>query len=195
MMDIIDRVQETIDGYECELSSKGLVISVHKRYFEKTVFYGSCYSLDRAIDDKYELKHGFRFRPNVYECVVLTISPKEKGRIKKELCRDYSYLIEKTARPYFGCKPKTKIYSEDKIIASIKTRIEKILKKAEYRSTEELCKDTVYDVFRYNRVKYGYKKRILNKDRYSLDPIILVAEILFYLLVLLAAIVLAFLLS
>ena len=184
MKELKEKAQALIDKYTPELSSKGLKILLSKRYFESEVmersgvhgFVGAIFnSIDRARDHKEEKKNGYNYVKNRYHYFVLTVCPIEKNMIGREECRDYTFLLKKVERAHIGLEPRLIISREEKVLSKIEKRILKILKKAEKRSAQKVCQNSIIDAFRYAMPKYEYKKKFLGKGRFSWEMIFLSA--------------------
>ena len=185
MKELKEKVQSLIDKYTPELSSKGLKILLSKRYFESNVSERSsgCYatsvildSIDRARDRKKEKENGYNYVTNRYHYFVLTVCPIKKNMIKREECREYAFLLKKVERAHIGLEPRLIVAREEKVLSKIEKRILKILKKAEKRSAQNVCQNTIIDAFRYAMLpKYEYKERFLGKERFSWEMIFLSA--------------------
>ena len=181
MKELKEKVQALIDKYTPELSSKGLKILLSKRYFELEVMersrlhVGAIFnSIDRAQDRKEEKKSGYNYVKNRYHYFVLTVCPTEENTIKREMCRDYTFLLKKVERAHIGLKPRLIVLREEKVLSKIEKRILKILKKAEKSSAQKVCQNTIIDAFRYAmNPKYEYKERFLGKGRFTWEMIFL----------------------
>ena len=185
MKELKEKAQALIDKYTPELSSKGLKILLSKRYFESnvsersSVYYATgmiLNSIDRARDRKKEKENGYNYVKNRYHYFVLTVCPIEKNMIKREECREYAFLLKKVERPHIGLEPRLIVAREEKVLSKIEKQILKILKKAEKRSAQKACQNTIIDAFRYAmHPKYEYKERFLGKGRFSWEMIFLSA--------------------
>ena len=185
MKELKEKVQVLINKYTPELSSKGLKILLSKRYFESNVserssgYYVTSVilnSIDRARDRKKEKENGYNYVKNRYHYFVLTVCPIKKNMIKREECRDYAFLLKKVERAHIGLEPRLIVAREEKVLSKIEKQILKILKKAEKRSAQKACQNTIIDAFRYAMLpKYEYKERFLGKGRFSWEMIFLFA--------------------
>ena len=185
MKELKEKAQALIDKYTPELSSKGLKMLLSKRYFESNVsersygYYATSMilnSIDRARDRKKEKENGYNYVKNRYHYFVLTVCPIEKNMIKREECRDYAFLLKKVERAHIGLEPRLIVAREEKVLSKIEKQILKILKKAEKRSAQKVCQNTIIDAFRYAMLpKYEYKERFLGKGRFSWEMIFLFA--------------------
>ena len=183
MKELKEKAQALIDKYTPKLSSEGLKILLSKRYFESEVSersgghgVGAIFnSLDRARDHKDEKKNGYNYVKNRYHYFVLTVCPIEKNMIGREECRDYTFLLKKVERAHIGLEPRLIVSREEKLLSKIEKRILKILKKAEKRSAQKVCQNSIIDAFRYAMPKYEYKKKFLGKGRFSWEMIFLSA--------------------
>ena len=183
MKELKEKAQALIDKHTPELSSKGLKILLSKRYFESAVMERSVVhgvgaifdSIVRARDHKEEKKNGYNYVKNRYHYFVLTVCPNEKNMIGREECRDYTFLLKKVERAHIGLEPRLIVSREEKLLSKIEKRILKILKKAEKRSAQKVCQNSIIDAFRYAMPKYEYKKKFLGKGRFSWEMIFLSA--------------------
>ena len=158
-------------------------ILLSKRYFESEVRersgvhgVGAIFnSIDRARDHKEEKKNGYNYVKNRYHYFVLTVCPIEKNMIGREECRDYTFLLKKVERAHIGLEPRLIVSRAEKVLSKIEKRILKILKKAEKRSAQKVCQNSIIDAFRYAMPKYEYKKKFLGKGRFSWEMIFLSA--------------------
>ena len=185
MKELKEKAQALIDKHTPELSSKGLKILLSKRYFESNVlerssgYYGTgmiLNSIDRARDRKKEKENGYNYVKNRYHYFVLTVCPIKKNMIKREECRDYAFLLKKVERAHIGLEPRLIVAREEKVLSQIEKQILKILKKAEKRSAQKVCQNTIIDAFRYAMLpKYEYKEKFLGKGRFSWEMIFLSA--------------------
>ena len=184
MKELKEKAQALIDKYTPELSSKGLQILLSKRYFESEVRersgghgVGAIFnSIDRARDHKKEKENGYNYVKNRYHYFVLTVCPIKKNMIKREECRDYAFLLKKLERAHIGLEPRLIVAREEKVLSKIEKQILKILKKAEKRSAQNACQNTIIDAFRYAmHAKYEYKERFLGKGRFSWEMIFISA--------------------
>ena len=185
MKELKEKAQALIDKHTPELSSKGLKILLSQRYFESEVRERSgshgvgatiFNSIDRARDHEEEKKNGYNYVKNRYHYFVLSVCPIEKNMIKREECRDYAFLLKKVERPHIGLEPRLIVAREEKVLSKIEKQILKILKKAEKRSAQKACQNTIIDAFRYAMLpKYEYKERFLGKGRFSWEMIFISA--------------------
>ncbi len=168
---LMSDVYTIINKYEEKLSLKGVKCSVQKRYFEFKVS-GTSGSrsnifaeIHRNIVKRREEKY-FKYQNNRYHCIVLCFSPIDENILKQTECREYSFCINKIEREEIGYSPKSKAVDEGKMLKQTERIIVKFLDKAERRSIVSLCRENWCDAFRYiSHREYGYKKRILGKDR------------------------------
>ena len=169
------KVQDLVSKYEEKLSSVGIKITVAKRYFEEFVHGWNNYSpnpgvrlisnVERYFYEKREQKY-YKNEKNKYHCIILSVLPVENNIVRKDYCRDYSFVLRKVERAHIGQKPERILYEEDKILSKIEKRIQKIIKKAENYGSQKACADNYFDVIRYcSSLKYGYKNKMLGKDR------------------------------
>ena len=180
MKELKEKVQALIDKYTPELSSKGLKILLSKRYFESAVGErigatgtGAIFnSIDRARDRNKEKR--YHYVKNRYHYFILTLSPIQKHRIKREELREYAVAVKKIERPHIGLEPRLTVSREDKVLSRIEKRIQKVIKKAEKSTPEKLCQNTIIDAFRYAmHPKYEYKERFFGKGRFTWEMIFL----------------------
>jgi len=175
MQEIKEKVYALTELYRDSLASKGIKISVSKRYFEldprnRNILHPNpgiriANLIQRRFDSKREARSGYNNRPNSYHCIILRFSPKEMIANKDEAGIDYAFVLQKTERAHKGIAPEKTVYNEKRTLKRIEKRILKILKEAEISTPDRLCKETVADAFRYVlSFKYSYKKKILNKD-------------------------------
>lgn len=167
---IIEKINHMIEQYNEKLAEKNITCIVQKKFF--TISVGRSYTngIDHMFDYENE-KTKFRFQPNRYYCVIIKITPLDKNLLKKEFCKEYSFVLNKVERTFIGETPKKYQYTEEKILHKIEKLMQKILKKAKTQSTIEICKDNWRDLFRYINFQYAYKKKILGKDPYFWDII------------------------
>ena len=166
MQEIMEVVDIIIDKYSEDLKANGIRITASKHYFEARVrqrfVIGENYkvykSIIREIDRKNEEKKGYNHVRNRYHSIVLSVHPIEKGIVRREYCKEYAFPLKKVERAYIGTKPKKTTYGEQKLLSKIEKRLLKILKKAERKKTQELCRDRIFDAFRYAmQRKYKFK--------------------------------------
>ena len=185
MKDIKEKTHALIGKYAPMLKERGIAISVRKRYFEsevnpkfRTTGTGSLLDIaDKAIAHRREKKKYF-FEKNKYHCIILSVMPDGNTSLKKERCKEYAVVLKKVERAYEGEKPRHFIYEEEKLLKKVENCILKILKKAEKKAPEKVCKDGFSDVLRYLiRPKYGYKKSVLGRSFFTWDMMIAIAII------------------
>lgn len=185
-MDIMDRINDLVQSYGDRLSAVGICCDVRKKYFEDSVsdsyHHNSLLrSIHRHIEEKKERKK-YKFVPNRYHVVILQFMPLEKGVLKKEFCREYSFLLKGTGRAHKGLEPEDWSENEERVLSKIKRCIEKILEKAEKSTPEMVCRDRWWDlVFRYmpsNRCIY--KKQFLGRDMAEIEIGFLIAALVVY---------------
>ena len=173
VQELKNKVVALVGKYEGMLSEKGIRISVSKRYFEAEVDQRSggrsidaiFNSIERARDHKTEKERGYNYERNKYHCIVLSLMPTGKSPLRRDDCRDYSFMLRKVERAHIGLEPRKVNYEEEKLLSKIEKRILKILKKAEKHSAEGVCKDTLSDALRYSlSAKYKYRDKALGKD-------------------------------
>ena len=182
MQDIKTKALELIDKYKERLESKGIKIVLSKRYTETEVEEradGYAYAgqaifniFDRAIDRKKEKKKGYNFEKNKYHSIVITVLPLDKTLVSTVECREYAFVIKKVERAHLGQEPEKKNYQEAKVLEKIEKRILQILKKADKKSPQQVCKNSFWDACRYaHSPKYGYKTKFCGKERFTWDMI------------------------
>lgn len=173
-----NKAQEILDRYEDRLLSAGIRIDLSKKYFESNVSDRQTYHpnnitmLINVISKDVERKREKKYKrvPNRYHSLVLTVLPDDKKLIRCDLCRDWAFLLSKIERAHTGEAPQRVEYEENKVLSKIEKRVEKILKTAEEKGTQNACRDTVLDALRYmHSRKYAYKKTVLGKDRFFWD--------------------------
>ena len=184
------KVQETIakanailEKYTTQLENNGITVTVSKRYFEESVgeqIRNSGESIilneiEKALDRKREKKKGYHHIRNRYHVIVLSVIPVKKDVVRLEYCRDYAFFIHKIERPHIGTDPKEFTYEEQKILSKIEKRINKLLRKSQKNTPQKVCKDTLFDAIRYTAPRYGYKRRILNRERADWELIFLIS--------------------
>lgn len=174
IQELKDKVQNIISKYEERLASAGVKITVSKRYFEADVKERNTYhpdagvrllnDIDRHFDKKRELK--YKNERNKYHCIIISVLPVDKSIVPKEYCKDYAFVIRKVERAYIGEKPQRITYKINKLLRKIEKRISKITGNAENHGVQKTCKDTFWDAIRYCfSSKYGYKSKVLGKER------------------------------
>ncbi len=163
------------EQYREQLTSRGLQLSVSKRYFTKEPLNRNVLHpnlgvrivnmIEKHFDNKREIKNGYNNHPNSYHCIILRFSPLEQFVKTDEVGIDYAFVVSKTERAHKGMPPEKTVCNKERTLKNIEKRILRILEKAEKSTPEKLCKETVADAFRYSLTnKYSYKKKILNKD-------------------------------
>ena len=161
MSDIKENILDLLSSYEDRLLDLGINIQVSKKYFETSVgeqYSGNHYHTDR-FDKKRERKyHNIR---NKYHYVVLSVLPADMQIVRREDCKEYSFLISKRERTHIGILPKETETDEFRLLSKIKKRILKIIKKAENSTPKTVCSNNLLDALRYTSAKYGYKKTLL----------------------------------
>lgn len=188
MKELNEKLQALIDKYDLDFSQKGLKIKLAKRYFETEVRErsgvtgaGAIFnSIDRARDHRTEKKNGYNYERNKYQVIVISAIPVHRNILRREECRDYAFVLRKVERAHIGQEPRRITYQEDKILSRIEKRILKILKKAENTYPKKLCKNNIFDAFRYAmHPKYEYKERFLGKERFLWEMIFLAVFCIF----------------
>ena len=183
MQEIIEKVNAVLEKYSEQLANNGIKVTVSKRYFEESVVerIGNTGNtaifneIDRALDRKREKKKGYHHIRNRYHVIVLSVVPVKKDIVRREYCRDYAFYIHKIERPHIGTEPKKFIYEEQKILSKIEKRINKLLRKSQKNTPQKVCKDNLFDAIRYTALRYGYKRRFLNRERADWELIFLIS--------------------
>ena len=170
MQEFREKVTALVEAYGQRLAVNGIMVAVSKKYFETDVAERSdtdvFTAVDRVLDRRREKKNGYHYTRNRYHSIVLSVLPTEKGAVRKEYCRDYAFLLKKVERAHLGLEPEKVIYAQNKVLKKIEALLLRILRKSEKTTADKLCKDTLLDAVRYTMTaKYGYKRRILGKDR------------------------------
>ena len=182
LQDIKTKIISLVDKYRGQLASKGIKIIISKRYVETEVEERSggyanagqaIFNIfDRVNDRKKEKENGYNFEKNKYHSIVITVIPLDKTLVSVSDCREYAFVLKKTERAHLGLEPQKKIYQEEKVLAKIEKRILRILKKADKKSVQKVCKNTFWDACRYaHSSKYAYKTEFCGKDRFTWDMI------------------------
>lgn len=192
MQEFKNKILSIVDDYNTQFAEFGIKIDLSKKYFETPVMSRrisyietGAGLIDQHFDDIKERK--YKNEKNKYHCMVLTVLPISKKIVHHEYCKNYSFIIRKVERAHIGKKPQHIIYEENKLLVKIEKKLKKILKKAHNKSVAKVCKDTIFDAFRYcNTHKYAYKKRILGKNRAFWEilftAICLIISIMFFIL-------------
>ena len=172
-----------IDKYQEQLAAKGIKIVLSKRYVETEVREGgdslgagqAIFNIfERAYNRKREKEKGYHFERNKYHSIVLTVVPLDKTLVSVAECREYAFVLKKTERAHLGLEPQKRQYQEEKVLAKIEKRILKILKQADKKSPQQICKNTFWDVCRYSSApKYEYKTTFCGKERFTWDMILM----------------------
>ncbi len=175
MKGIMEKIENLLSRYESELSEKGLSYSVSKKYFENktpsTSFrYHDIFEIFlRHIALKRENKN-FHHQRNRFHSVVICFYPSAKGLLKKTECKEYAFVLYEVSRNEEGFAPKERNQNEEKLLKKIEKKIKRILKSAEKKSIQTVCKETRKDIIRYFFLRaYGYKKIVAGVDRDLLD--------------------------
>ena len=175
------QVQNLVASYAEELAQRGVELRVSKRYFEVPVgermMRGIAGEIDRIKARKREKENGYHHQRNKYYCLLLSLVPTD-GCLRKDRCKEYAFILRKRERGYIGDTPVESMAEEDKLLEKIERRIQRICRKAEKRTAQKLCGDTLWDALRYVcSAKYVYKDPILGKDRtwFELGLILVVA--------------------
>ena len=182
LQEIKTKAMSLIDKYREPLTSKGIKIVLSKRYIEMEVEErsgGYAYAgqaifniFDRANDRKKEKEKGYNFEKNKYHSIVITVIPLDKTLVSVSDCREYAFVLKKAERAHLGLEPQKKIYQEEKVLAKIEKRILRILKKADKKSVQKVCKNSFWDACRYaHSPKYAYKTKFCGKERFTWDMI------------------------
>ena len=182
MQEIKTKALALIDRYREQLAAKGLEIVLSKKYVETEVeeraggyaHVGQAIFriFERASDRKKELKRGYHFEKNRYHSIVIAVRPLEKSLVSDTECREWAFVLKKVERAHLGLEPQKKSYPEESILAKIEKRILRVLKAADERPPQRICKNTFWDAWRYSQSpKYGYKDRFCGKERFTWDMI------------------------
>ncbi len=159
---LFESVRALVNEYNGKLALYGAAVSANRRYFENNLIasahnYGNIFNIIESVILQRREKKYFNGVRNRYKVLVLEVKPvsKNKGDFKQ-----YAFYVEKTERSSDGYKRKNKKYSDERVIKSVKKRLDKILNKAQKKSAEKLCRNTVADYLRYIfGVQYGYMKK------------------------------------
>ena len=166
---LITKINALLESYQPQLNKLEIDYKLSKKYFELKT--GSAYTtgnllskisqhLAKKREDKY-----YKHQNNRYHCLVLAFYPIGTDKNKKLLCKEYSFLLQKTERMEEGYAPKYKANSEEKILRKIEKVIKRIIRKAESKGSEKACAESWLDSFRYLfNIEYGYMKRISGKE-------------------------------
>lgn len=182
MQDIKTKIVSLVDKYREQLASKGIKIDISKRYVETEVEERSggyanagqaIFNIfDRAIDRKKEKEKGYNFERNKYHTIILTVVPLDTKLVNIKECREYAFVFKKTERAHLGQEPQRKIYQEAKVLSKVEKRILKILKNADKKTLQQMCKNSFWDACRYaHSPKYEYKTKFCGKERFTWDMI------------------------
>ena len=175
MKEIKNQAQALVEEYNSRLTELGVKIELSKKYFEATVEKRDTYHPQAgakllndalaALDEKKERK--YKRERNKYHCLILSLRPTDPKALPRELCKEYAFLLRKVEREHIGIAPEKVVYEENKILASVEKRLQKILKKAEKSTPKKVAEDTVWDALRYCATpKYTYKRKIRGRDRF-----------------------------
>ena len=177
MHNFMKKATALVASYNEKLAQNGIRAELSRRYFETKVEEYSPTNpslIDYAIcrrARKREKKNGYNFRDNSFYCIVLGLSPLEKGIVPREYIREYSFILRSTERLYIGDAPKENSRAHDKILAKIEKRLRKILKRSQCEPPERVCRDTVWDALRYMGRNYTYKSKVLGRLRAEVEII------------------------
>lgn len=161
--------QKVVAQYAEELAQRGVELRVSKRYFEVPVgercFNGLLGEIDRIKARKREKENKYHYQRNKYYCLILSLIPTD-GCVRKDRCKEYAFVLRKRERGYIGESPVESMAEEEKLLAKIERRIQRICHQTEKRTAQKVCGDTLWDALRYVcSAKYAYKDPILGKDR------------------------------
>ena len=182
LQDIRTKIISLVDNYREQLASKGIKIDISKKYVETEVEERSggyanagqaIFNIfDRVNDRKKEKENGYNFEKNKHHNIVITVIPLDKTLVSVSDCREYAFILKKVERAHLGLEPQKKIYQEEKVLTKIEKRILRILKKADNKSVQKVCKNTFWDACRYaHSPKYQYKTKFCGKERFTWDMI------------------------
>ena len=176
--DLKSKVQDIVDKFKDDLANKGISIQVTKKYRETDIKEKTRgdyqFGIEHLIVDgiatelakKDEKRKGYKNVPNRYHYIVLTISPIDRTLLHKNECKCYSFFLKKIERLHIGLEPEKKLYQEEKLLKKIEKRIKKIVSKSKKLAPKKVCKDTLFDAFRYTiSKKYVFKEKVLGKER------------------------------
>lgn len=178
---LMEGARKLVEEYALPLGEKGIRCTVFKKYCEASVHEpwndSNAFSeIERSVYNRRERK--YKHQPNRYHSLVLRFSPTEQDHEEQNGYKEYAFLLRKIEREHTGLPPQKTEHQKASILRKIEKRIKKILRKAETRSAENVCRDTLLDALRYTVLnRYAYKKTILGKDR-SICWLILAGAIL-----------------
>ena len=177
MQNIINQTFSILEKYEEQLSSAEIRVAIYKRHIETEVPAHSSNrtgsivdaifnSVERSANLRAEEKNNYKNEKNKYDYLILSVVPREKMLLSPEDCREYSFLVKKTARPHLGAEPRHIVYGESQVLSKIEKRIQKIAKRASRQSPLKACKNTVLDALRYAYLeRYDYKEHFCGRNR------------------------------
>lgn len=185
----ITEINDMVLKYSEELSSYGVKCTVNQKHFQihsshephtnanAGIFFAM---LDKA---KHKLRLKFLpYKDDDYKCIVIKFEPVNSS-IKKAHIKEYAFISS------YSEDIKTPKDSSSNIPDKAERLIKKTIKKLNRTSADKVCKDTIFDIFRYTtQIKYFYKKQILGINKSYLDT----AISLFFLLIFLCVIALIF---
>lgn len=183
MEELKSKTEAIVDDYNLQFAPLGIKIVLSKKYFEIAVKERNTYHPDSGVHFLNQIealfnRHNerkYKNSPNNYNCIVLTVSPQDKSILPKELCKSYSFVTKKKERLHTGKAPVQVFYEDNKVLKKIEKRLYTLSKKAKGKNPEKICKDTIFDAFRYCfSKKYSYKNKILGKDRSYWDFILMI---------------------
>ncbi len=163
MQQFMEQVRNIVEQYENELAEKGIACSVSKKYFETDVSSVAVNNTDTLhilyvfLANKRENKN-FRHQRNRTHCAVICFYPTDTQLLKKKDCKEYAFAISKIFRFEEGVAPKKQEYNQKDILKKIEKRILRVLKAAEKKNIDKICRESFSDKVRYKfSSKYAYR--------------------------------------
>lgn len=189
MQEIMKKAEALADRYREQLASAGVAVVLTERCTETEVEERSGGStgvgqalfaaVARAHDRNREEEKGYDYEDNRYRCLILRVVPLDTKLVSRTECREYAFVLEKTERAHLGQEPVTETCKEAELLAKVEKRILKILRRAEKKTPQKICKNTLWDAFRYMfSVRYAYKEYFCGKGRSAWEVIFPIAELL-----------------
>ncbi len=169
------KARELVDRYAPLLAEHGIRCKVSQKYREDVVMESSGRGawLFRGAERRREQEH-YHNQNNRYKVLVLSFSPLGSKKKDDDRFRDYAFLLEKTERAHTGQEPTYVLVAEERLLARVEKRLEKMLARAAKYPPDRACRDGVTDLFRYSFCgKYLYKETILGKDTFFWDMLFL----------------------
>lgn len=176
MRELKEKALELIHQYDDQLATKGIKIVLSQKHVETDVpersgGYGSSRQaifriFERAYDRKREKDKGYQFQNNRYHSLVISVVPLDPKLAHRKIWREYAFVCRKVERAHLGEAPEKTVYKDEKVLSKIEKRILKILKQANHKTAEQVCRDNLWDALRYLwSPKYEYKNKFCKKDR------------------------------